>query len=119
MFESRQLSDKLTTAEQALRQAPQAMVDETWKQFVVAGLSSSRQIIRDREQQRQAMLERIRIQRQQANLGVSQRGTQARFALVRNLARNLLLCCVYITGYWGFEFLLCCSGGRLCRLGRP
>jgi hypothetical protein len=20
---------------------------------------------------------------------------------VRNLARNLLLCCVYITGYWG------------------
>lgn len=49
MFESRQLSDKLTTAEQALRQASQAMVDETWKQFVVAGLSSSRQIIRDRE----------------------------------------------------------------------
>jgi hypothetical protein len=100
-FESRQLSEKLTTAEQVLRQAPQPMVDETWKQFVAAGLSSSRQIIRDQEQQRKAMLERILIQRQQANLGVNQRGTQARFALVRNLARNLLLCCVYITGYWG------------------
>ena len=77
------------------------MVDETWKQFVAAGLSSSRQIIRDQEQQRKAMLERIRIQRQQANLGVNQRSTQARFTLVRNLARNLLLCAVYITGYWG------------------
>lgn len=100
-FESRQLSEKLTTAEQALRQAPHSMLDETWKQFVASGLSSSGKIIRDREQQRKALLERIRIQRQQANLGVSQRGTQARFALVRNLARNLLLCGVYITGYWG------------------
>lgn len=99
--ETQQLSNTLTAAEQVLSQAPQETLDETWKRFVAAGLSPSKQTIRDREQQRKTMIERIRINRQQANLSVDQRGSQARFALIRNLARNLLLCGVYITGYRG------------------
>lgn len=99
--ESKLISAKLSVLEQALRQAPQETVDETWKRFISSGQVSSKQISIDREQPRMALLERIRVQQQKANLGVSQRGNQARFALFLNLARNLLLCLIYVTGYWG------------------
>ena len=99
--ESRQLSTRLAAVEQALRQAPDEVVDETWQQFVAAGLSSSKLVINDREQQRRTLLERIRLQWQQANQDLNRRGGQARFALVRNLARNLLLCGINIWAYRG------------------
>jgi hypothetical protein len=51
--------------------------------------------------QREALLERIRAEQQKASAAVSQQGAQARFTLMRNLARNLLLCAIYITAYRG------------------
>ena len=99
--EIRQISAQLIAAEQALRQAPQEIINETWKRFTASGQVSSKQISIDREQPRKALLERIRVQQLNANLGVNQRGNQARFALFRNLGRNLLLCLIDVTGYWG------------------
>jgi hypothetical protein len=99
--ESRQISARLIAVEKALRQALQDIVDETWKRFTSSGQVSSKQISIDREQPREALLERIRVQQQKANLAVNQRGNQARFELFRNLGRNLLLCLIDVTGYWG------------------
>jgi hypothetical protein len=66
-----------------------------------AGFPALPEGINTQEEQREALLERIRAEQQQASLAVSQQGAQARFALMRNLARNLLLCGVYITAYRG------------------
>jgi hypothetical protein len=98
---SQQLTQRLSAAEQSLREAPQSAVDQAWQRLSSAGFSALPEGITSQEEQREALLERIRTEQQQANLAVSQQGAQARFALMRNLARNLLLCGVYITAYRG------------------
>jgi hypothetical protein len=98
---SQQLTQRLSAAEQSLREAPQSAVDQAWQRLSSAGFPALPEGINTQEEQREALLERIRSEQQQASLAVSQQGAQARFALMRNLARNLLLCGVYITAYRG------------------
>lgn len=98
---TQQLSQRLSAAEQSLRDAPQSAVDQAWQRLSSAGLSELPEGSNTQEGQREALLERIRLEQQKASVAVSQQGAQARFTLMRNLARNLLLCGIYITAYRG------------------
>lgn len=98
---SQQLSQRLTAAEQSLREAPQSAVDQAWQRLNAAGVAELPGASTNQKGQREALLERIRAEQQKASAAVSQQGAQARFTLMRNLARNLLLCAIYITAFRG------------------
>lgn len=98
---SQQLTQRLNAAEQSLREAPQSALDQAWQRLSSEGFSALPEGVTSQEEQREVLLERIRAEQQKASVAVSQQGAQARFALMRNLARNLLLCAVFITAYRG------------------
>jgi hypothetical protein len=63
-----------------------------------AGAPGLSQEIRDPEQQR-LLLEQLEQQQQQLGRTISNEDGQGRFALVRNILRNLALSAVYIGGF--------------------
>jgi hypothetical protein len=64
-----------------------------------AGAPGLSQEIRDPEQQRLLLLEQLEQQQQQLGRTISNEDGQGRFALVRNILRNLALSAVYIGGF--------------------
>jgi hypothetical protein len=96
---SNQLKQQLSQGEQTIREAPPAVIQREWQRLSAAGAPGISQEIRDPEQQRQLLLEQLEQQQQQLGRTISNQDGQGRFALVRNILRNLALCAVYIGGF--------------------
>jgi len=74
---SNQLKQQLSQGEQTIREAPPAVIQREW----------------------QRLLEQLEQQQQQLGRTISNQDGQGRFALMRNILRNLALCAVYIGGF--------------------
>jgi transcription termination factor NusB len=71
------------------------------EKIVAAGLPDLPDNTISSDKQRDVLLERMSSHQQQTNLAVNQRISQMHFSLLRNMARNLLLCAVYSIAYGG------------------
>ena len=99
LAQSNQLKQQLSQAEETIREAPPAVIQREWQRLGAARAPGLSQEIRDPEQQRQLLLEQLEQQQQQLSRTIGNQNGQGRFALVRNILRNLALCAVYIAGF--------------------
>lgn len=111
LSQSGQLSPAIQRAEQVIRQASPAQLEQPWQRFIAAGAPGLKQpvAITTTEQKRQALLAAIKAQQRQLDRNINSQGNQARLFTVRDTLRRIALCFIY-----GAAFLAL----RRCLLGR-
>ena len=92
---SSQLSQRLSQTEQLIRRAPAGQIQQQWQLENPAAAPE----LSDPQAQRQALLDQIQNQQQQAGVTVRKRADQLRFELVRNSLRTLLIALAYLAGF--------------------
>jgi hypothetical protein len=96
---SSQVSTRIAQTEQQISQASAAAVQQQWQQLTAARTPGISPAISAPEQQRQALLNKLKADQKQADRNLSQRGNQERFSLVISTLRRLALCVAFILGF--------------------
>lgn len=95
--QSGRIAPVLAKAEQTIRQASPAELEQPWQRFIAAGAPGIKQpvAIATTEQKRQALLAALKAERQQIDRNLNSQGDQARLVMVRDTLRRIALCFVY------------------------
>ena len=96
---SSQVSTRIAQTEQQISQASAAAVQQQWQQLTAARTPGISPAISAPEQQRQALLNKLKADQKQADRNLSQQGNQERFSLVISTLRRLALCVAFILGF--------------------
>lgn len=96
---SGQISTRIAQTEQQVRQAPAAVVQQQWQQLSAARTPGISGAISAPEEQRQALLNKLKADQKLADRNLSQRGNQERFKLVISTLRRLALCVTFVIGF--------------------
>ncbi len=94
-----QLSPVLQQAEQVIRTATPAEVEERWQQYTAARSPALQQPVSGIEQKRKALLSLLQQQQQLANQNVNAQGRRARLVNLRESLRIMAMALVYALGF--------------------
>lgn len=106
--ESGQVSPAIEKAEQTIRQASAAQLEQPWQRFIAGGAPGLKQpaSIITSEQRRQALLAAIKAEQRQLDRRINSQGDQARLLTVRETLRRIALCFIYGGGFFAMRRFL-------------
>lgn len=97
---SGQLRGRIGEAEKLVSEAPGSMVQQQWQQLTAAKAPGFSPAISAPEQQRQALLSKLRADQKKVDLDLIRKTGQARFDLLLSTFRRLALCAAFIIGFF-------------------
>ncbi len=92
------IATRLPPLASGIRQKPGAPAGQIQQQWQLENPAAAPELS-DPQAQRQALLDQIQNQQQQAGVTVRKRADQLRFELVRNSLRTLLIALAYLAGF--------------------
>lgn len=98
--QAQRISPAIQNAEQFIRQASAAELEQPWQRFIAAGAPGMKQPVSGTEQKRQLLLSALKAQQRQLDLNISSRGDNARLAIVLDTLRRVALCVIYGSGFF-------------------